>query len=275
MSLYALNLLENVRSGRLFAAFLSSQPRQNLPEWGKAQARPWLGAKANITLGLAAGLAALSSPVATLIRTPLARATAHPRAAWHQINPLFARFDVPTPEFGAAKTGFAALRQGQGRGLAERMEYRVNSGKSGTQKTSWLKLSVVTGINAGQMAALRPRDKNPLANVANPSTITTAFGTMDAAPLAQASARACWAFHLQHLSPALIVNGIACPAQGPHPFAIGTLACVIGRLDYIGSTQHRALTRYFARAQLRRDEFCQNGHYQPARSTAALTLRGP
>lgn len=274
MSLYALKLLEKVRSGQLFAIFMTSEPRQNVPEHAPGQLRPWLGAKANITLGLAAGFAVLSYPVAKLARMPPARAIAQQRAAWHKIKPLFARFDVPTPEFGAVKTSFTALRQRQGNAFVERLAYRPGAGKPGMHATGWLKLSVVTGMKAGEAATLRPHDKNPLDGDTTSRAIATAFGEMDVAPVAKASTQACWAFHFQHLSPGLIVNGMACPAPGPHAFTVGTLACIIGRLDYIGSTHHRALTRYFARAEVRRDEFCHHGHYQPARATAALTLRG-
>ncbi len=264
MSLYALNLLKTPRSVRLFAAASPNRP-------GTIAQRPatvFLGRNANLALSLAAAFALFSIPMTPpAIIVAKASPLPPPRPMWQQMMPLYARFDLPSPEFGAAKSSFVVLRQRLGHGLIERMAYRRDTKARGGRKANQLRLSVITGMTAQDAVALDRHDQNPLPHVAQPRMIATAFGAMAVAQMPSG----CWAFHLQHDKPALLVNGTACPATAARSFDAGTLACVIGRLDYIGSSHHRALTRYFARAQVRRDEFCHNGHYRPELSTAALS----
>ena len=267
MSLYALNLLQKPREKRLFSPTLPQKPGHG----PHPRVRLFLGRNANLALSLAAGLALLSIPVAPLTIVAQKASPSPPRPVWQEMTPLYARFDLPSPEFGAAKTNFIALRQRVGHGLIERLNYRLAVKSGAVLGANRLELSVITGISAHHAAPLDQRDQNPLTHIAQPRMIATAFGPMSVAQTAQG----CWAFHLRHDKPGLLVNGSACPTVGARSFDAGTLACVIGRLDYIGSSHHPALTRYFARAQVRRDEFCHNGHYQPALSTAALSSGAP
>ncbi|MBV1706332.1 MAG: hypothetical protein KGQ37_03905 [Hyphomicrobiales bacterium] len=261
MSLYALNLLKTPRSLRLFAPASPERPGT----LAQAPASLLPGRKANLALGLAAALALLSIPVAPPGIIVSRASPLPPRPDWLQMMPLYARFDLPSPEFGAAKTSFVVLRQRLGHGLIERLAYRRLVRSHGVAQANWLRLSVITGVSGRHGVALDPQDQNPLAEVAMQRSIATAFGPMAVAKISSG----CWAFHLQHDKPALQVNGTACPAVAAQGFDAGRLACVIGRLDYIGSSHHLALTRYFADAEVQRDQFCHHGHYQPQLSAAA------
>ena len=273
MSLFALMMVRSAGQECLFARASPAKAVQKASHEAPVPSGVLAGSGANIMLAMTASMALLSFQVAPLVSLARAENSVRPARAWHQIMPLFARFDLPSTQFGALKSSFAALRQRDGRALIERLVYRNTGHGPDRRGGGWLRLSVVTGISPAGASSLEARDKSPLTGADQPQAIATAFGTMRVAPAAESPARGCLAFHLQHMNPALTVNGVACPPVEMARFSAGTLACIIGRLDYVGSTYHPALTRYFARAELRRDEFCRNGHYRQALSTASLSSR--
>jgi hypothetical protein len=206
-------------------------------------------------LKLAGVCAALLAAAGFLLQPPEAAAPSAPasvRSGWVEIARPAPLFSLAAPQLAREKTLYAARRHEGGGGR----EDSLTVGDFGGGR-AFLRLSVYR--HGAEKAADAPfyvemaRRAAPLGlsivRASLEQVQPTRFGPLETAALSLSqgeSARGdCRGFRLVQDQPALTIAGLACPG-GQEVWSPADLACLVDRLDWIGSTDEPALRAFFA-----------------------------
>ncbi len=225
------------------------------------------------TLACGLGLALLAEADAPLPSAHVEQAAA-PAPSWTQINRPFELYGLEVPEVAKLSKSYEARRHVTGGGRQDILTFGSPTSGGAYFRLVLYRLGDEEAQNAPFFVELARRAADGGLAIAKSQAavpLATRFGDAEIADLSLASADggalACLGFRMDARTLPWRMTGFAC--GGSNPLSRPALSCIFDRLDLHSAGEDRALAKFFADAELRRNPACAGTRLTPASAHAA------
>jgi hypothetical protein len=197
-----------------------------------------------------------------------------PPPAWTQINRPFELYGLEAAEVAKLSRSYEARRHLTGGGRQDILTFGSPNPDSAYFRLVLYRLGEEEAPNAPFFVELARRAADgglAVTHSQSPIPLATRFGDAEVADVtltaAEGAALACLGFGVEAKTLAWRVTGFAC--GGANPLPRPALQCIFDRLDLNTAGEDRALAKFFADTELRRNPACAGTRLTPATAHAA------
>ncbi len=219
------------------------------------------------------GLALLAEADAPLPSAHVEQAAA-PAPAWIQINRPIELYALEAPEVAKLSKSFEARRHQTGGGRQDILTFGVPKPDSTYVRIVLYRLGQEEAANAPFFVELARRAADgglAITKSQAPAPLATRFGDAEVADVtlaaAEGSALPCLGFRLEAKSLPWRMSGFACGGSTPLPRP--ALQCMFDKVDLLSAGDDRALAKFFADTELRRNPACAGTRLTPTLAHAS------
>jgi hypothetical protein len=251
----------------------SGRVKISTPAGKSAKLRWRLAFIAAATLFCGWGLALLAEADAPLPSSPSKEQQAVPAPAWVAINRPFQLYGLEVPEVAKLSKAYEARRHVTGGGRQDILTFGTPTPDSAYFRLVLYRLGSEEAPNTPFFVELARRAAEgdlAITKSVPPVAMPTRFGDAEVADVTLAAADGaavpCLGIRMEAKSLPWRITGFAC--GGPKPLPRPELQCIFDRLDLNTAGEDQALSKFFADAELHRNQSCSGTRLTPTTARA-------